>query len=239
MNWKKSFKCFIVTSVKFLVPIYLALAEPLCLTILVAAYYQFAVEPSEHPQPHTTQYFLLSFILTAFLGSVFYWIGKRTAGHLYRREALALVVIIWFFTPVVSALPFYLSGTLENPVQAYFEAVSGLTTTGTTVLQAKEFNAEGQEIPIEKHVKGSLDVRYSFYGNVNPVIDPNNQEVYQGVEALGKGLLFWRSFIQFLGGGGIVLLFIAILPALGLGGKMLFLAELSGSPVKGTIDAAH
>lgn len=205
------------------------------LPLLIAAYYQFVAEPTEHPQQHTTQYFLFSFILTAFLGSIFYSIGKRAGGHLYRREALALVVIIWVFTPIVSALPFYLSGALNNPVQAYFEAVSGLTTTGATVVQAKKFDALGQEISIEKHVRGSLDVTYNYYGNIDPVVDPSNNQVYQGIEALGKGLLFWRSFMQFLGGGGIVLLFIAILPALGLGGKMLFLAELTGSPVKGTM----
>lgn len=207
------------------------------LPLLIAAYYQYVQEPSLHPQPHTTQDFLLSFIFTAFLGAGFYFLGRKVPGHLYRREALVLVIVIWILTPFVSALPFYLSNTLKNPVQAYFEAVSGLTTTGATVLQAKKFDPQnGQEIPIEKDVRGSLDVRYSYYGNVDPIVDKmTGQVLYQGVEALGKGLLFWRSFMQFLGGGGIVLLFIAILPAIGLGGKMLFQAELSGNPAQGSM----
>lgn len=203
--------------------------------LFVAAYYQFEGDPVSHPQPYSTNAFFLSFLLTALFGSFFYWIGKKTAGHLYRREALALVVIIWFLTPLVSSFPFLLSGTLNNPVHAYFESVSGLTTTGSTILQAKKYNGQGKEIPIQKKIRGSMDTHYAFYGNVNPIKDKEGKILYAGVEALDKGLLFWRSFLHFLGGGGIVLLFIAILPAIGLGAKMLFQAEMTGSPLKGTL----
>lgn len=207
------------------------------LPLLIAAYYQFIADPALHPHPHTTVYFFQSIIYSTLLGGIFYWLGRKAQGNLYRREALAIVVIIWILTPLVSALPFTLSGTLKNPVHAFFETVSGLTTTGATILQAKEFDEKtGQEIPIEKDVRGSLNVHYSFYGNIDPVRDKTTGKIlYEGVEALGKGLLFWRSFLHFLGGGGIVLLFIAILPALGLGGKMLLQAEMSGSPVKGAL----
>lgn len=207
------------------------------LPILIAAYYQFVADPSLHPQPHTTQYFIFSFLTTAILGAIFYFFGRNTTGQLYRREALVLVVSIWLLTPIVSALPFSLSDTLKNPIQAYFEAASGLTTTGATVFQAKKFDSAGKEIPVEKEIRGSIDVRYSYYGNIDPVVDYESGKVlYTGIEAVGKGLLFWRSFMQFLGGGGIVLLFIAILPAFGLGGKMLFQTELSGSPTKGAVN---
>lgn len=207
------------------------------LPLLIAAYYQFIADPALHPQPHTTLHFLQSIIFCVLLGGVIFWFGRKAQGYLYRREALALVVIIWLLTPLISALPFTLSGTLKNPIQAYFESVSGLTTTGATVLQAKKFDENsGKEIPIEKDVRGSLNVHYSFYGNIDPVKDKTTGKIlYEGIEALGKGLLFWRSFLHFLGGGGIVLLFIAILPALGLGGKMLLQAEMSGSPVKGAL----
>lgn len=207
------------------------------LPLLIAAYYQFFADPSLHPQPHSTLSFFQSIICCALLGGVFLMLGRKSQGQLYRREALALVVIIWILTPLVSALPFSFSGTLKNPIHAYFEAVSGLTTTGATILQAKEFDEKtGQEIPIEKQVRGSLNVRYSFYGNIDPVRDQATGKIlYKGIEALGKGLLFWRSFLHFLGGGGIVLLFIAILPALGLGGKMLLQAEMAGSPVKSAL----
>ncbi len=206
------------------------------LPLLIAAYYQFMADPSLHPQPHSTLAFLQSMICSLFLGFLFYCWGRKTEGHLYRREALALVVIIWICTPLISALPFSLSGTLKNPLHAFFESVSGLTTTGATILQAKKYDEMGKEVPIIKSVRGSLNVHYIFYGNVDPVIDKSTGQIlHQGVEALGKGLLFWRSFLHFLGGGGIVLLFIAILPVLGLGGKMLLQAEMSGSPVKGSL----
>lgn len=206
------------------------------LPLMIAGYYEFFADPSSHPQPHTTLHFFESFVCCLFIGGTFYALGIKSQGNLYRREALALVVIIWLLTPLVAALPFKLSGTLKNPVQAYFESASGLTTTGSTIIQTKKFDPEtGQEIPIIKNVCGSLDVEYTFWGNVDPVKDPSSGKVYEGIEALGKGLLFWRSFLHFLGGGGIVLLFIGIMPALGLGGKMLLQAELSGSPVKGSL----
>lgn len=214
----------------------LGFSSTFILPLLISAYYQFFADPAEHPQPHSTVSFLQSIFCSALVGSLFFWFGRNAQGHLYRREALALVVIIWVLTPAISALPFTLSGTLKNPIHAYFESVSGLTTTGSTILQSKKYDAEtGKEIPLEKNVRGSLNVHYSFYGNVAPVRDANGKILYEGIEALGKGLLFWRSFLHFLGGGGIVLLFIAILPALGLGGKMLFQAEMAGSPAKGTL----
>ncbi|MBN9377363.1 MAG: potassium uptake system, Trk family protein [Chlamydiales bacterium 38-26] len=206
------------------------------LPLMIAGYYEFFADPSSHPQPHTTLHFFESFVCCLLIGGIFYALGIKSQGNLYRREALALVVIIWLLTPMVAALPFKFSGTLKNPVQAYFESASGLTTTGSTIIQTKKFDPEtGQEIPIIKNVCGSLDVEYTFWGNVDPVKDPSSGKVYEGIEALGKGLLFWRSFLHFLGGGGIVLLFIGIMPALGLGGKMLLQAELSGSPVKGSL----
>lgn len=205
------------------------------LPLLISAYFQFFAEPGSHPQPHATFSFLLSLLLGSFLGFIFYFLGKEAKGSLYRREALAFVVIIWFLTPMIASLPFLLSGTLKNPIHAFFESASGLTTTGATILQAKKYNEEGLEIPIQKTVKGSLSVQYRFFGNIEPIRGEKGQTIHEGIEALGKGLLFWRSFLHFLGGGGIVLLFIAILPTLGLGGKMLLQAEMSGSPHKGTL----
>jgi trk system potassium uptake protein TrkH len=77
-----------------------------------------------------------------------------------------------------------------------------------------------------------VPTHYAFYGTIAPVKNPETGEVIKtGVEALGKALLFWRSFTQWLGGGGIVVLFVAVLPALGIGGKILFQSEAPG-PVK-------
>lgn len=201
---------------------------PLCL----AAYYQLYESSVNHPQAHGTMAFAGTIAICLIFAAIFYWMGRKTKGHLFRREGIALVVAIWVITPAISALPFIFSGTLTNPFMAYFEAASGLTTTGATVLQAKHYNAEGQEIPIEKSFGDPISISYSFYGTVSPIRDPQTHKIlYEGIEAVGKAILFWRSFIQWIGGVGIVVLFVAIFPILGVSGKLLFQSEISG-PVK-------
>lgn len=198
---------------------------------LSLALYELWKNGSSDPFPDTTRAFLLSFILTLAFGGVLFFFGKKSKGHLYRKEGILIVVLIWFLTPIFCCLPFSLSQTLKNPFQSYFEAVSGLTTTGFTVITPKKFDSEGKDIPIERLVKGELNTLYRFYGNIDPIRNNKGQILYEGIEALGKPLLFWRSFLQFLGGGGIIVLFVAILPALGVGGKMLYQNEVTG-PIK-------
>jgi trk system potassium uptake protein TrkH len=114
-----------------------------------------------------------------------------------RREALLLVSSSWFVGAVVSALPFLLWGRsteegshpFHSIVNCFFEAMSGLTTTGATILT-----------------------------DISTVPDP---------------LLFWRSMIQWLGGLGIVVLFVAVLPSLGVGGKKIFKVEAPGPEPEG------
>lgn len=210
-----------------------AFTVALLIPTILAMYYQF-VTPKEHPQPHTTLAFLGSLLITLSIGTLFYFFGEKISGRIYRREGLAIVVFIWLLTPLISALPFWLSGTLENPLAAYFEAVSGLTTTGSTAMQAKKFDpATGKEIPIVHVVKGEMNTTYTFYGTIEPVRDPEtNQVLYEGIEAVSKALLFWRALTQWLGGVGIVVLFVAALPMLGGGGgKVLYHAEVPG-PIK-------
>jgi len=101
-----------------------------------------------------------------------------------RRDGVLTVVISWLGLSAIAALPFYLSDAIPSYLDAYFEAVSGLTTTGATIL-----------------------------------VD---------VELLPRGLHLWRSTTQWLGGMGIIVLFVAILPALGVGGYNLYRAEVSG-----------
>lgn len=204
----------------------------LLIPFIFAAYYQFWADPAAHPQPHTTWAFVCTILITLIIAFGFHMAGRHAPGRLYHREGLAIVVFIWFFTPAISALPFWLSDTLQNPLAAYFEATSGLTTTGATAMEAKRYNSTGQEIPLKKSVKGSIDTNYAFFGTIQPVRDPiTHQVLHEGVEAVSKALLFWRSFLQWLGGGGIVILFVAVLPALGAGGKILFHTEAPG-PIK-------
>ncbi|MBS3809433.1 MAG: TrkH family potassium uptake protein, partial [Desulfobacterales bacterium] len=110
---------------------------------------------------------------------------KRTE-HISQREGMAIVAIGWTAVGFFGALPFYISDVFPVFADAFFESVSGFTTTGASVLT--------------------------------------------DVEAVSRGLLFWRSFIQWLGGMGIIVLTIAILPFLGVGGFQLYKAEVP-SPV--------
>lgn len=100
------------------------------------------------------------------------------------REALLIVTSGWLAASFFGALPFVLSGSAANLTDAFFEAVSGLTTTGATVIE--------------------------------------------NVEILPLGILFWRSFTHWLGGMGILVLALAVLPTLGAGGVQIFKAESPG-----------
>jgi len=99
-----------------------------------------------------------------------------------------VVTLGWIAIVIFSAFPFYFSGTLDY-TNSFFEAMSGLTTTGATVL-----------------------------GHSDTLM----------IEELPHGILFWRSFTQFIGGMGIIVFSIAILPMLGMGGVQLFRAEVAG-----------
>lgn len=203
--------------------------------LALSLYYQWLDDPNFHPQPYSTIDFIYTICLSAGLACGLIYIGKGTSGNIYRKEGLAAVAIIWLLTPAISALPWLTSDTLDNFWQAYFEMVSGFTTTGSTILHAKKFDAAGVEIPIENIIEGVRDTKYIFYGSIKPLRDPATGEIIkEGIEAVERTLLFWRSFTQFLGGGGIVVLFVAILPFLGVGGKMLFQSEVSG-PNKGGV----
>jgi trk system potassium uptake protein len=205
----------------------------LAIPLAIAFYYQFFSVPADHPQPHISLSFLMTIAVAIVLASGFYSYGRKVKERIYRREGLFIVVIIWLLTPAISALPFWFSSTLTNPISAYFEAVSGLTTTGATALTAKNFDrSSGKEIPITMTVHGEKNIIYSYYGTVEPVRDPVTHKIlYEGVEAVSKALLFWRAFMQWIGGVGIVVLFVAVLPALGVGGKLLFYTEMPG-PIK-------
>ena len=107
---------------------------------------------------------------------------KQRSDYISQREGMAIVALGWTAVGLFGALPFWLGGEIPSFLDAFFESVSGFTTTGSSIL--------------------------------------NN------IEGMSKGLLFWRSFIQWLGGMGIIVLSIAILPFLGVGGMQLYKAEV-------------
>jgi trk/ktr system potassium uptake protein len=122
-------------------------------------------------------------LLTGVFGFALMYLG-RAGGELYRREGILIVVAGWALASVFGALPYLLSGAIAHPADALFEAASGFTTTGASILT--------------------------------------------DIESVQRGVLFWRSFTQWLGGMGIIVLFVALLPELGPGARFLYKLEVPG-----------
>ncbi len=138
--------------------------------------------------------FLVTGLGSMSIGAGFFW-AFRPREELRMREAFLIVTLAWFIGSLVSAFPFIISGALDSYTDSVFEAMSGLSTTGATIL-------------------GGI----TSDGIQNPMI-----------EDLDQSLLFWRSLLHWLGGMGIIVLTLALLPLLGIGGMELYQAEYSGS----------
>jgi trk system potassium uptake protein len=127
----------------------------------------------------------ISAAVLASLGAGWFLIRLGEIPHeLTQRECFAFVTLAWLASAAFGALPFYFSGYMANYTDAWFEAMSGLTTTGATVLS--------------------------------------------NVEALPRGLLFWRSMTHWLGGMGIIVFFVAVFPRLGVSAGQMVQAESPG-----------
>jgi len=149
---------------------------------------QFAPDPVR-PQGGAAE-LALSAIIVSTIGLAAFIYGNRfVSERISRREALLAVSLIWISAGACGAIPFML-GAGMSASDAFFESVSGLTTTGATVIA----DIEGR---------------------------------------LSRPLLLWRSLIQWLGGMGIVVLFVAVFPNLGAGGKHLFRGEVPGTTAEG------
>jgi trk system potassium uptake protein TrkH len=122
------------------------------------------------------------------------WYFFKPKNELRVREGFMVVSLTWLLLSLVGALPFVISGILPSYTDAVFETMSGLSTTGSTILGGTTSD-----------------------GFFNPQI-----------EELPKSFLFWRSLSHWLGGMGIIVLSLAILPLLGIGGMQLFQAESPG-----------
>lgn len=132
--------------------------------------------------------FMLSFLLSLLIGFVIWYPNRQYKAELKVRDGFLIVVLFWTVLGTVGGIPLMLADNPQLSVAgAMFEAFSGLTTTGATVLT--------------------------------------------GIEFLPKAILFYRQQLQWLGGMGIIVLAVAILPMLGVGGMQLYRAETPG-PVK-------
>jgi trk system potassium uptake protein TrkH len=197
------------------------LAALLILPLLISFYYQF----------NTSSAFLTTLLITLATAAILRFFGRNASDQLHRREGIILAVTIWLVTSLLSALPFYFSHTL-SPLDSYFEAMSGLTTTGASMMCPKAYNASGQEIPIHITNPHVPEQTYTYYGTIAPIRDPSTHLIlHSGVEAVPKPILFWRSLLQWIGGLGIIVIFLTVLPALQVGGKFLYQVEASG-PIK-------
>lgn len=109
---------------------------------------------------------------------------RRHTKEMNRREGYLVVTFGWIIMALSGSLPYVITETIPSFTNAFFETISGYTTTGATILT--------------------------------------------DIEAMPKGILFWRSFTHWIGGMGIIVLAVAILPLLGIGGMQLFAAEAPG-----------
>ena len=127
--------------------------------------------------------FLISGAFTLTLGFIV-WIFTGKKEEIGARDGFAIVTIGWVTVAFFGALPAYISGAIPSFTDAFFESMSGFTTTGASILT--------------------------------------------NIESLPHGILFWRSMTHWLGGMGIIVMSLAILPLLGVGGMQLFKAEVPG-----------
>ncbi len=128
---------------------------------------------------------LLSAIITGSIGLISWLITRKNdKKSIGKREGYLIVSLTWVIISLFGTLPFILSNTIVNFTDAFFETMSGFTTTGATIL-----------------------------------VD---------IEAVPKGILYWRAMTHWIGGMGIIVLTVAILPFLGIGGLQLMIAEMPG-----------
>ena len=160
----------IATLISFLL---LIIAMMMSLTIIVALIYDEDWEAM-----------VISAIVTALAGLSLRRFGKDASKEVRKRDGFLIVATGWISMSLFGALPYVIHGAIPGFTDAFFETVSGFTTTGATILQ--------------------------------------------DIEAMPKSLLFWRSMTHWIGGMGIIVLAVAILPLLGVGGMQLFVAEAPG-----------
>ncbi|SEQ06203.1 trk system potassium uptake protein TrkH [Hyunsoonleella jejuensis] len=126
----------------------------------------------------------LASLLTLVLGGVVMLFTRKHNKEMNKREGYIVVAFGWVIMALTGTLPYVVTGSIPSFTNAFFETMSGYTTTGASILN--------------------------------------------DIEAMPKGILFWRSLTHWIGGMGIIVLAIAILPLLGIGGMQMFAAEAPG-----------
>jgi len=133
--------------------------------------------------------YLSSALACGLVALILHRLGRNQGDEIHRKDAIGVVVLIWTAMGIFGALPFMVEGALLDPVAALFEAVSGFTTTGATVIT--------------------------------------------DIEGLSRATNLWRCEMHWIGGMGIVVLFVAVFPQIGVGAKQLFRNEVPGPTSEG------
>ncbi len=139
------------------------------------------------PDSRETKSFVVSILFGITVASailLIFRLKKKDKQTINAKDGLAIVGLSWLFLSLLGALPLFLSGAATTFTDAFFEIVSGFTTTGATI--------------------------------------------FTDVEILPRGILFWRSLTHWLGGMGIIVLYVALLPAFGTNAFQLYKAEAPG-----------
>jgi trk system potassium uptake protein TrkH len=149
----------------------------MALTMFVGIYYGESTYTS----------FLWSGAISINIGGILYITTRKVKREISKRDGFLIVSLGWLSLVISGSLPYVFSGVTPDYASAFFETMSGYTTTGATI--------------------------------------------FDDIEALPNCILFWRSLTQWIGGMGIIVLVIAILPILGFGGVQLFFAESSSTKI--------
>lgn len=177
--------------------------------------------------------FFLTFLTSVLIGVVLRRQTQKKQNLFLRKQAILMVVLIWLGASCIGAMPYFFSGILKSPIDALFESVSGFTTTGCSILAPKVYDPKGNfEITYVKKSPMDPDHTHTYYGTVEP-FQASNGKIKEGIQALPRALILWRGLTQWLGGGGIVALFLTLVPLAGVGNKVLFQSEVTGPSKEG------
>ena len=127
--------------------------------------------------------FLKTLISIGLIGIVGLLLTRNINNELSQKDGFVIIVMFWVVLSIAGSIPFYLSGM--NIIDSFFESMSGITTTGATVIS--------------------------------------------NIDALPKSILFYRQMLQWMGGMGLIVLAIAVMPLLGIGGGQIYKTEIPGA----------
>ena len=153
------------------------------LVLLFSLSYVFPIVVSLVFNDNSLYLFLPTFIFVGALGLIGFFFTKGVQRDLSAKDGFVIIVMFWLVLSLAGSIPFYLSGM--SPIDSFFESMSGITTTGATVIS--------------------------------------------NIETLPESLKFYRQLLQWMGGMGLIVLAIAVMPLLGIGGEQLFKTDIPGA----------